>query len=41
MDCHYILSGVEIDNYRENNLELMREFEKGGSPYKIRLYRVL
>ncbi|HOO54506.1 MAG TPA: DUF6044 family protein [Methanothrix sp.] len=36
----YVLSAVEILNYEDNNLELLRTFESDASPWKIRLYMI-
>lgn len=41
MGCHYIISAVEIVNYRQNHLMLIKEFEKNDSPYKIGLYQLI
>ena len=38
MGGSYILSAVEILNYEDNNLELLRTFESDSSPWRIRLY---
>jgi hypothetical protein len=40
MGGRYILSAVEIENYRENGLELLEVFEDESSPYRIWLYRI-
>lgn len=40
MGCSYVLSAVEILNYEENNLKLLRTFEMEESPWRIRLYKI-
>ena len=39
MDGEYILSSVKIENYSENNWELLKVFEDDISAWRIYLYR--
>ena len=41
LKCEYILSAVEIDNYKELNLELVNEYTTDQSFYKIRVYKLI
>jgi hypothetical protein len=41
MSGEYIISSVKIENYRENNLELLNIFEDNISAWRIYLYRPL
>jgi hypothetical protein len=38
MGGRYIISSVEVKNYRENNWELLKVFEDNTSPWRIFLY---
>lgn len=40
MGGRYIFSAVEIQNYNENNLDLIDTYERDDSPWKIRVYSV-
>jgi hypothetical protein len=40
MGCNYIFSSVEIRNYQQLNLSLLKTFEKDNSPWKIFIYQV-
>lgn len=40
MGGRYLLSAVEIENDRENGLELLEVFEDERSPYRVWLYRI-
>ena len=41
MGGEYVFSAVEITNYEENNLKLMKVFEREDSPWKIYLYKLI
>ena len=38
MGGRYIISSVEVENYKENNWELLKIFEDSSSPWRIYLY---
>lgn len=40
LGCEYILSAVDIDNYRDLNLEFIKSYTTDHSYYKIRVYKV-
>lgn len=41
MNCKYLLSALEIKNYKETGLEFLKSFQNDKSSYRIYLYQVL